>query len=187
VIVIPDVFRNYNCLGIDPGLGACGFSAFGVEEFRVAWINAFTVFSEKVAMDSELDEEVHSDRAIRLDRLRQAYLQILHVFNPIAVTCEAPFFNRRFPGAYGPLVEVVSMLRQATYEFNSNIPFIVYAPMTVKQSFKTTKDTSKEAMLQALSQNYPQIVSKLVVPLELMDQHAIDATAVCYTLLSKYF
>jgi Holliday junction resolvasome RuvABC endonuclease subunit len=174
-------------MSLDPGLSNTGVATFDIDftTGKILRIEAFTLTNNKLADDTGLDDEIHQERAIKLMKLKQALQFVLENTTPVDVACEAPFYNPLMPMAYGVLVEVVSHLFHAVVEFNPNIQFTQYPPMTVKKSVgakAAKKDTEKgknmvkEALLQI-----PEIMSVLVTDIELLSEHAIDAIAVGYT------
>lgn len=184
MIIPSDIFYSFNWLGIDPGLQTCGVSSFIVENRILTRIEAFSIKNNQIRLNSQYPEEIHSERVIRINLLCQTYRQILEYYKPITVCCEGPFYNPRTPSAFGSLTETVTAIRLETHYHNPTTPFIVFSPQEVKQSFRRSGQKGKFEMLYGLLEQ-TNIISKLVTPIELLDDHAIDAIAVGYTLLKR--
>lgn len=186
-LYVPDHLRTYRMMSIDPGLSNTGVATFDIDfaTGKILSIEAFTLTNNKLVDETGMDDEVHMERAIKLMKLKQALQYVLMHTAPVDVACEAPFYNPLMPMAYGVLVEVVNNLFSAVLEYNANIRFTQYPPMTVKKAVgakAAKKDTEKgknmvkEALLQI-----PEIMTVLVTDIELLSEHAIDAIAVGYT------
>lgn len=186
-LIIPDHYRTYRIMGIDPGLNNTGVSTFDVEAGtdRIVAISAFTLINDKLVNHTGLDEETHTERYIKLYKLKHALQMALAYTGPCWVACEAPFYNRLRPTAYAPLVEVVNQLYAALIEFNPNIGFTLFPPLTVKKivgarSIKNDTEKGKIEVKDAI-QRVPEIMSVLQTPIQTLSEHAIDSIAVGYT------
>lgn len=177
-----DVFYNYSFIGIDPGLTQCGIAIFNINQGQLASIDALTLINNKIALRSPFNEEFHSDREIRSNKLQLAFQSILEHSNPILICCESPFYNPSSPSAFGSLTDTVSMLRITTNQFNTSIPFVCYSPQEVKQTFRRAGKLGKQTMKEALQEDV-HLCSKLITPVQYLDEHSIDAVAVGMTYL----
>ncbi len=181
MLIIPEIFRNYSFLGIDPGLTQCGISIFNIDDSALSSIDALTIESAKVSIQPDLCLDYHTERQIKMNKLCAAYRQILIQTRPVLVCCESPFYNPRMPAAFGSLTETVTALRLETNHYSPNVSFITYAPQEVKQSFKRSGKVGKDVMKDALT-NDPFLRQRLLPPFESLDEHAIDSIAVGYTM-----
>lgn len=186
-IFVPDQYANYKIFGIDPGLSNAGVSIYTLDGYtgQILNIEALTLINDRLKDPCEVDFESHSERTYKLLRLKQAFIELLNYHRPACVSCEAPFYNRLRPMAYGALVEVVSYIYSAVLEYNGNIRFETFPPMTVKKfigakAIKNNTVKGKIEVSDAVSNN-PEIMSVLTVPLADLSEHAIDAVAVGYT------
>lgn len=186
-IYVPDLYATYKIIGIDPGLSNAGVSVYTLDgqTGQILDIEAFTLINDRLKDPTELDNESHSDRTYKLMKLKQAFAQVLFYHRPAYVSCEAPFYNRLMPMAFGALTEVVSYIRSAVLEYNGNIRFETFPPMTVKKFIgaKAAKNDTikgKSLVSEAVARN-PEIMNVLKVPLAELSEHAIDAVAVGYT------
>jgi Holliday junction resolvasome RuvABC endonuclease subunit len=180
MLVVPEIFRSFNFLGVDPGSMECGVSIYNIRDYKIASVEALTLVTDKVCLRPSLSDEYHSDRQLRLEKLCLAFRQILETHMPVLVACESPFFNPSRPGAFGSLTEVMTLLRMTTIGFSPVVRFVVFAPQEVKQTFKRSGQKGKIVMKEALAENQ-DLMSKLIVPFELLDEHSVDAIAVGYT------
>lgn len=180
MLVPSDVYRRYSWISIDPGVSTCGFTIFTADDTGIISIEPFTITNARIGIQPDFPEEAHTDRQIRIRKLCLVFLNVLNSVNPVVVVSESPFYNPRMPNAFGSLTELVAAFRLTLSEFSVNIPFLVYAPQQVKQSFKRSGQVGKLVMKEALA-NLPYLTSKLTVPIEVLDEHSIDSVAVGYT------
>lgn len=185
-LVPPEVFQAYRTLSIDPGLNAAGVAIYDIINATgaIAKIEAHTLDNNRLIDHTGLDDELITERVIKLSKMKEAFIDFLSHINPAEVVCEAPFYNRLTPTAYAPLVEVVNNFHRAVLEFNPNITFTTLSPLTVKskvgaKSIKNDTDKGKHEMRRAIMA-IPEIMGTLKTPIELMSQHAVDAVAVGY-------
>lgn len=184
---IPEQYRTYRLMGIDPGLNHTGVAIFDIEygTSRILRIEAFTLSNDKLDDRTGLDTEYIPERTIKLYKLKGAIKWALDMTGPCFVACEAPFYNRFMPMAYGALLEVVSTIHSAVLEWNSNVQFVTIPPLSVKKVVGTKavkNDTVKGKNLVKLSvQQIPEIMDVLTTPIDGLTEHAIDAIAVAYS------
>lgn len=176
----PSGFYNFNWIGVDPGLTNCGTAVYRILGREVNAIEPRTIVNNKVKLPSHFTDGLLGDRRLRLDRLYQAFAQLVRYENPVLVACESPFYNSASPNAYGSLMETVGVLRMATESVSPDIPFVMYAPHEVKKAFGAQSKKGKEPMREAL-ESKPELLRLMDTPVELLDEHSIDAVAVGYT------
>lgn len=172
-------------MSIDPGLNNCGVCIYDIEykTNRVISIYAFTLVIEKVKDLSGLDIESFSERVVKLYKLKEILKSVLLTYSPSFVVCESPFFNRFRPTAYSALVEVLSVIRSSVIEYNSNISFNTLEPLLIKKIVGAGMMKGKLDVKQAVSQN-KFIMERLIVDLNTLDEHAIDAIAIGFSFLN---
>jgi len=190
-LIVPDHFNTYTVMGIDPGLSNTGVATFeltyGTDE--IVKIEAFTLVNDKLLDLSGVDDETHLERTVKLFKLKQAFLYVLANTNPAIIASESPFFNKKFPGAYAPLVEVMNVLLMSIVEWNNNVKYYTFAPSTTKQAIgarpvkNNTEEQKKEIQRAILA--YPNLLNVLVTPVEQLSQHAFDAIAAGITLIQS--
>lgn len=186
---LPDSFYNFRLMGIDPGMNTTGISIYDIsrppgELPRVQHIHAATLFNHKLGLYNEYDPEVSDERTGKLLKLRYELSRWLSWHQPVAVGCEAPFYNSLMPMAYGSLLSLVNALQYATWEHNPNIPFIMVEPQLVKKSIGVAGQKGKEVVREGLSR-VPELTSVMNPGLDVLDEHAIDAVVVTHCLM-KY-
>lgn len=186
---VPDYYNNYNILSIDPGLNNTGISIYNCSGHvnNVNTISAFSLNTDKVDDPKYVDEFWHTERMLKICRMKQALQNILIQVNPCLVICESPFFNRLMPSAYQALVQVISGFQQATIEYNQNIPFYFIEPLLVKKKIGAGFTSGKVSVKEMVGSN-DFIMSRLVSNINYLDEHAIDAIAIAYGYIkSKEF
>jgi len=186
MLIAPDHFRHFSWVGIDPGLSKCGISVFKMTDRQLDSIEAFTLVTDQLNIYSSYQEEQHTERHIRLNRLSLAYREVLFRVAPALVCCESPFYNPKMPSAFGSLTEIITVLRLETNQYNLIVPFILYSPQEVKKTFSRSGKVGKLVMREALEKD-DILTDKLITPLYSLDEHGVDAIAVGYTLLLDQF
>jgi len=184
LFAIPPNLKTFSWIGIDPGTHHCGVSLYKVIDRNVGVIDSFTLHPGKHKHLAQIDPLIHGDRQMTLNILSQLLYIVIEETNPIGVVCEAPFWNSRFPGAYGPLVEVLTVLRNSLFRYNPHTPLITFSPGEVKETVKQAGTRGKDPMREAILRT-PDILDRLTQPVEILDEHAIDATVVGYTWLKR--
>jgi Holliday junction resolvasome RuvABC endonuclease subunit len=187
-LLVPEGYGTYRIMGIDPGLTNTGVAIATIDAYTdtIREIEAYTLCNDKLADRTGLESDIHPDRIIKLFKLRKAIEEGLAWATPMIVGCEAPFYNRLRPMAYGALVEVVGMIQTAVLQSNTNTGFITFPPLTVKKivgarSIKNDTEKGKIEVSEAVSR-IPEIMQVLRQDLSMLTEHAIDAIAVTYTL-----
>lgn len=186
---VPEHFLRYYILAIDPSINNVGIAILEIDYLtgEILSIVAFTVITNKLTDQSGLDEDYHSERAIKLMKLRQVVTNFLEHVNPVEVACESPFFNRFSPMAYGSLTEVVGIIYTAILDHNVNTKFTTIPPLSAKKavgarSVKNDTEKGKFEVRQAIMNN-PEIMKALKDDINFLSEHALDAIAVGYTLV----
>lgn len=182
MLTIPDNFYNYNYLAIDPGLNNTGIAIFNMnyKTLELNSIHAFTIVTDKLRDNTVLDNDIYSDRMIKLWKIRSAMIEVLTVYCPANIVCESPFFNRFRPTAYASLVEVLSVFNSVIVEYNPNIMFEPIAPLLVKKTVGAGMETGKLDVKDSIKR-IPYIMNILMNNVEYLDEHSIDAIAIGYT------
>lgn len=184
---VPESHACLRVLGIDPGGSSLGLSMlvwdFAREILTVE--HAFTVTATH--LHYPIAETNHHKRLARLMHLSDQFTNHLREFAPHVVVSESPFMGS-FAAAFKSLSEVMIRLQQDVYIYNPHVPFLTYAPLQVKQgigvNLKRRKGLEKEDNRQAL-QNLTQLQWK--TPFEVLDEHAVDATAVGVTYIGEHY
>lgn len=184
--VIPNDYHRIRMVAIDPGLINCGIAIFNLNYSLkcVERIEGFTLTNDRLFNFAGLSEDNWTDRIIKLQKLRHALSIVMYNSAPSIVVCESPFFNRLRPSAFEPLVEVMTVIKQAVLDFNMNIMLDTLEPRVIKKAIGADAMDGKEAVREAVRRTEP-ITNVLVNPIDSLDQHAIDAVAIGYTYLIK--
>ena len=183
-LVVEESYGRHRILAIDPGSMSTGFAIYHMNNEIIEAIDAFTVKPAKSLLKIGREEEDSSERNTRLLLLRKIYMRMLNEIQPTLVISESPFYNPRMPGAYGVLVEVVSIFRLATYDYKPEVNFFTIEPVLVKKGVGAKTIAGKIDMRTSL-RIHMEISTKLIVPLDDIDEHGVDAVAVGYSWLNS--
>lgn len=183
-LMVPEHFKIYKIVGIDPGLNNLGVAIFDLDYSTrsIVKIEAFTLVNDKLIDDTGLDEESYSERAIKLYKLRNTLHTVMTNIKPCMVACESPFYSSFRPTAYAALVEVIRIIQLAIMDYNNNIPFYTVEPLLVKKNVGAGMTKGKLDVKNAVM-NKPELINVLVNDINTLDEHSIDAIAVGYTFL----
>lgn len=184
MLIRPDNLNDYGVIcGIDPGTNHLGFAVlnYSIMDGSITAISAWTVNSNHLHTSNDIIIDTHGERIYKLIKQKENLLRLFKLHMPNLICCESPFFNRLSPMAYGALTEVVMCIHTAAIEYSPDIPFLTYEPSTIKKAVGAGAIVDKHKVKIAM-----QLIPELqCVDLNLIDEHAIDAIAVCYTALVK--
>jgi len=173
-------------IAIDPGLNNTGIAIFYVKvnPFEILSITASTLSADRLLDDTGLDDEDFTERLHKRYKMGNALKRILEETNPCVVVSESPFFDRRKPGSFAVLTEVLTTLFDTVVNYNPLIRFSMVEPLLVKKVLGVAGQKGKEVVREAMSKE-TLLIQALSSPLEHLDEHAVDAVGVGYTYLLK--
>lgn len=183
-LIVPDQYKSFTILGVDPGLNHTGVAVFQIDAYNrlIQSIIAFTIHTNQLADTTGIDDELHTDRIIKLYKLKHSIQETIVKVNPVVIACESPFYNTKFPMAYAALVEAIDFIQSAAIEINGNIFFRTIEPLLVKKTVGAGMTKGKLDVKTAIA-NTPHLMRALQMNLDLLDEHSIDAIAIGYTFL----
>lgn len=176
--------RDLSLLAIDPGLNNMGLAAFSgcIETATLYTIHAKTIRSEKEPDLTGLDLEDYEARLVKRYAMGLALKRALLKYRPSHVVSESPFFDRRKPGSFAILTEVMATLYDTVVAHDPNIRFMTIPPQSVKKCLGIAGEKGKEIVKETLG-TVSLLTSVLDPPVEALSEHAIDAVAVGYAYL----
>jgi Holliday junction resolvasome RuvABC endonuclease subunit len=185
MIIVPDHWHRYYIVSIDPGNTTTGVAIYEIDyqTQRVISIEAMTLQSIRLVDHTELDPDQYSESLIKLHRLTDTLTEILLQYQPVEIVSESCFYHRVHPAAYGSLLTVINAYRTATIRHNPNVMFYTIEPIVIKRTIRVDSIKEKTDVAKAIMR-IPEIMSVLVTPIEMLDEHAIDAIAIGYTHLT---
>lgn len=174
-------------LAIDPGTTKTGLSLFVVDTNKrlILSINSWTINVDHLKNDTGLPEELFSERFMRIYKLRNEMLRIYKRLNIHYVAYEGPFNNPRQPSAYGPLVQLQTMIHDALVTYSPGVPFFTLQPQQGKKAVGVAGKKGKGVIKEAIK-TFPELMHGLEngnCLLDDLDEHAIDSIAVGYCAL----
>lgn len=183
---IPDSYQQFDLVAIDPGLNNIGVAVFQFQTnpLKILTINAFTIKEERVEDRTCLDGEYIAEQVVKRTRMVNAVLTVLKKVSPEALVSESPFFDRRKPGSFAVLTEVINDIFSGTLRFNNNIRISMVAPLLVKHTLGVAGQKGKEVVKEAMSQTQ-EVLEVLESGFDELDEHAIDAIGVGYTYFKR--
>lgn len=168
-------------VGIDPGSDTLGLSIIKIRipTLEIVAIEAQTFTGSRMFSNNGWQASVLGERYARIHAHKVNLVQLFTDINPINIACEGPFFSQRRPSAFGSLMEVLSMIREAVELYDPWRTLYVIDPPTVKKSVgapgNAMKDVVRKHVIELLKPYY--VGPK---PIEELDEHSIDAIAVAY-------
>lgn len=172
---------------IDPGTNFLGLTVFLIDpvSFDIREIIPQTIVVEHIEQDDTDPVQTYGPRFLKMLKIKQAFEGYLSQYRPGTVVCEAPFYNRLRPSAFGPLVETLQTLKLSTYALLPQTEFLIVEPTVVKKGIGAHYIADKDAMRQAvLAKTDLQALSKR--DFSTLDEHAIDSIAIGYTYLNWF-
>ena len=180
-----DVIR---ILGIDPGTDTLGIALVDVsiDDYKPRLVYAHTFVASREVAGRDWGSQILGNRDLRLANHYDNLYSLLCQVTPTLVAAESPFLARGRVSSFEALVECYAMLRSVCWEYSSSLYLRRMDPITVKNSvnvshIKTDKSDVKKAVIELYSESCVGVVN-----IESLDEHAIDAVAVCHAVLRKY-
>jgi Holliday junction resolvasome RuvABC endonuclease subunit len=144
---------------------------------------AFTLHFKNTAMDYRELGELHGNKMVRLQQLKDGLQSYLRHTSPHVIISESPFMGR-MATAFRALTECLLVIQQTVMEYDIQLPLLTASPYEVKQGagviLKGKTGLSKDDIRSALLRN--SLLAWKIDPL-ILDEHSIDATAVALTYL----
>lgn len=176
-----DISDTTCIVGIDPGSDTLGLAiiTFRIPTLELVSIEAQTFIGRKMFDDEGWQSNVMGERYARIQAHKVNLIQLFTDIKPINVACEGPFFSQKRPSAFGSLMEVLSMIREAVAIFDPWRKLYVIDPPTVKKSVGAPGNAMKEVVREkVIALLKPYYIGQ--VGIEFLDEHSIDAIAVAY-------
>lgn len=173
--------KHVTLIGIDPGSNTLGVAIMHIEPLTWGIISthAKTFVGTRLSSTDEWTTEVYGDRLGRIFAHEQNLFRIFEETRPLLVASESPFYSQRHPQAFGALTEVICAIRNALRQHDGSKQVFLVDPPTVKRAVGAPgngdKDRVREAILKLTNLNYVGDI-----PLIDIDEHSLDAIAVCY-------
>ena len=173
-------------IGIDPGTDKLGFAYFKVqiETLEILESQAMTFTATKMVRDDSWLALMHSYRTARIAKLKEVLLKKFNNLQPSVIACESPFFNPRRPGAFQPLVEILDAIKNTVIDYSVWQPLFMIDPSSIKNSVKAPGNADKDKMKVCVLA-LDDLKYSGDTPLDQLDEHSIDALAVCYCQLKN--
>ena len=168
-------------VGIDPGTETLGVAIMTISllDYSILSTEARTFHGSKLAGKESWLSEVFGSRTDRVKAHEENLLNIFNSVKPLLIASESPFYNQRFPQAYGALMEVICAIRSAVMRHSNWKSLGLFDPPTVKNAVgaqgNADKNTVYSKVIALNCLNYTGLV-----PITELDEHSIDAIAVAY-------
>lgn len=178
-------YNSIRALCLDPGLNNVGTSLWDIAiqpTVSISSISALTLKSERLVDDSFLDDEDVTERLIKRHKMANALRRILESFDPHVVAIESPFFDRRKPGSFQVLAEVMSTIYDTIVAYNPSIRIYLVPPQLAKKYIGVAGQKGKEVVKDGILK-LTDVLQALQDPLDTLDEHAIDSLAIGYCWL----
>ena len=176
-------------MGIDPGSTNMGVSVFYIENGRIRDIVAHTLQPSVIHRLNPYSSEVpiaSYDAKERIAMLEEEVIRRIAAYDIMEVFIEGAFYSRFRPSAYGVLLHQINSLTGAIHRNYPLLSVTEYAALTVRHAVGVVAkkgERGKGLVLRALKAL--DDVSRCDLPWKNLSEHAVDATAICYTGYSK--
>ena len=186
MLTMPDGSDPFaSILAVDPGTDTLGLACirFDCRTGDIVSSEAQTYKGSRMAKYSWVTE-VHGDRFARIIAHRQNLSRLLNTIQPAFLASESPFFSRAQPQAYGALTEVVYALRLTIFEYDPLMEVQLIDPPSVKNAVGAKGNADKESVRTCVL-SLDELKYNGQVPIDVLDEHSIDALAVAYAMLNR--
>lgn len=176
---------HFNVLGIDPGSAHLGVAVYTLDlkTKEIVSVNAFTIDALKSKYFNKQEVKLFGEKIVRIRSMVSEMQEVLHEYRPGLVVFESPFFNRFTPSAYGALKELLIALKLSLLDYNQSIPMADVDPPSAKKAIGAKGNAKKEDMTDALKLHVKKQGIPLLVEIDDLDEHSIDACAIGYWAL----
>jgi Holliday junction resolvasome RuvABC endonuclease subunit len=175
-----------NIIGIDPGTTNIGYCCISLNGYTNEVISTYakTFRGDKLRQYNNNIEHIYGARMARLMAHKQNLINVFNEDMPSIIACESPFFHGARPTAYGPLVEVVQVIKESVLEYNNRIPLTMIEPRLAKKDIGAglKKEDMREAII--IKKDFFNITDEYISTL---DEHSIDACSIAHSVYLKFF
>lgn len=186
MLSIPTHNEAFRVLGIDPGGSSLGLSIVEWTMDKPEFTVTMATTLKMTGRDYPLADMHHNARLAKLFELEDQLHCFLNHYRPHAIASESPFMGQ-FATAFKSLSECLIIIQRYAYYYNPHLSFNYYAPKQVKSkvgvNLSGSNGRKKEDNRNAIF-SFPNL--NWLVDRELLDEHAIDATAVALTHLKGF-
>jgi Holliday junction resolvasome RuvABC endonuclease subunit len=174
-------------VGIDPGSTTLGTAVLWIDLsiMKIIASSAKTFRGDRLHNSDSWTGSLFGDRIGRILALENELVHLFQHVQPYMIATESPFISMRQPQAYGALTEVICTVRNAVMRYDVWKPLYMIDPPTVKKSVGAAGNAGKEDVKKALML-LPDLCYSGDVPLEILDEHSVDALAVAYGRWRKH-
>lgn len=169
--------ETFNIIGIDPG-NNMGVSIFTIDTETLSIVNICTEF---YILEHYISMYTLDKVQSKLEYISIIIKNLIDKYRPVAIGIETAFMNSRFPKAVMYLSQYVGMIEYTCINYNSFIHIFKYMPKYIKAKI-STGDATKVDMLTGISK-IPEVYKCL--PKIILTEHEVDATAICYVMLTE--
>ena len=137
-------------LSIDPGINLCGIGVLELDkDGAISVIHAETLDTKKAINDLSYFVELHGEQYAKLLAIKNHINELLKEHLPSVVGTEIPFWNRKNPGAFEPLIMVVTTVANAVFSHTPSIPFERIPAASVKANLNVRGDSGDKTLVRA--------------------------------------
>lgn len=150
---IPDQYKDFKMISIDPGSALMGVAVMDIN-YSSRHINSVTATTwdiDKLDNVDNIQDTELSSMNIKLYKIRREFGILLKEVNPLLVVFEKPFFYTFKPGAYAPLIKVLESIQIQTIQHNPSIVIDYLEPKLVKKIVGASLSSDKSTVAKALS------------------------------------
>lgn len=175
-----------NIVGLDPGTNNLGYCCMSLNAYTNDIVNtvAYTFKGDRLPYYDKNIEMIYGAKTARLRAHKQNLISFFKKDQPTVIACESAFFSSFRPSAYGPLVETVRIITEATIEYDNRTPLMLIEPRLAKKNMQTIS-VSKEAMKEAVISNI-ELFKVNEQDVRNWDEHSYDACGIAYSAYLKY-
>ena len=171
--------NRFRYVGIDPGTDHLGRAIidYDVKQKTLHLVHASTIHTMKLIRRHEDLVATHGSKIAKLHLIRYCMFEFFTIWQPNSVSIEYPF-SGRFPAAFGSLMEAVTVIRDALFQYDTALTLDQVDPPTIKKTVGA-KGNDKVDMAKAVPK-LANLINDTNHDYSAYDDHSIDAVAVAY-------
>jgi Holliday junction resolvasome RuvABC endonuclease subunit len=146
------VIESINILAIDPGTTKCGMAILNLNHLgEISLLYAATYELSKELKPFAYLLNNNGSTAAKHAFICKKITELFEEYTPLVVGSEIPYWNPKFPAAYGPLMAIVGIIQNCALTINPGIYFEKIPAAIVKSNLKVKGNSGdKSLMLEAI-------------------------------------
>lgn len=168
-------------MGIDPGSRTLGIAITTCFPYEQCWTldEAWTLNTEYHLQQKRFRAARVGDHQVRMEAIEEEVFEALCNFYPDVVIMETPYLGR-LPQSFFVLTQVMVAIGRAVDRYSSAMHLEKVEPSVVKKAIGVPGNSPDKTLVAKAVMALKNLENLSEKPLSELDEHSIDATAVCH-------